>query len=51
MCILNGRVTPDKNDLTFVSKRGSSVVDYIITPHESGFTTVPEMPAARPDEF
>ena len=34
MCILNGRVTSDKNDLTFVSKRGSFVVDYIITPHE-----------------
>ena len=30
MCILNGRVTPDKNDLTLVSNRCTSVVYYII---------------------
>jgi hypothetical protein len=30
--IANGRVTPDEDNFTFVSSRGRSVVDYIITP-------------------
>ena len=30
--IVNGRVTADKDDFTFVSTRGKSVVDYILTP-------------------
>ena len=35
MCILNGRINPYFNDFTFISTRGKSVVDYIITGHES----------------
>ena len=33
--IINGRVTPEKNDFTFVSPRGSSVPDYIFTSLDS----------------
>ena len=32
MCILNGRT--GNNDFTFISPRGSSVVDYVIIPHD-----------------
>ena len=32
MCVLNGRITPDKNDFTYVSTRGKSVVDYFAVP-------------------
>ena len=34
MCIINGRVTPDHDDFTYISSRGKSVVDYFIVPHE-----------------
>ena len=30
--IVNGRITPEKDNYTFVSSRGRSVVDYILTP-------------------
>lgn len=33
-CILNGRLCPENDNYTFLSSRGKSVVDYIITPHE-----------------
>ena len=29
MCMVNGRVTPEHNDFTFIANRGKSVVDYI----------------------
>ena len=29
-CIVNGRVTPEKNEFTFVHQRGRSVVDYFL---------------------
>ncbi len=32
MCIVNGRITPENNDYTFISTRGKSVVDYFIVP-------------------
>ena len=32
-CMLNGRLTSDLNNFTFVSTRGLSVVDYILVPH------------------
>ena len=35
MCGLNGRVSPDNNNYTFVSPRGKSIIDYIITDHHS----------------
>ena len=35
LCVLNGRVTPQSGDLTFVSTRGKSVVDFIAVPHEN----------------
>ena len=35
MCILNGRYDPHYDDYTFLSTRGKSVVDYIITCHEN----------------
>ena len=34
MCILNGRVNSDNNDYTFISTRGKSIIDYMITQHE-----------------
>jgi hypothetical protein len=33
-CIVNGRVSPENDNFTFISSRGTSVVDYIITPIE-----------------
>ena len=33
-CILKSRVTPQHDNFTFVSTRGISVVDYVITPHD-----------------
>ncbi len=33
-CTVNGRVTPEFDNYTFVSTRGTSVVDYFITPHD-----------------
>ncbi len=33
-CIINGRITPEYDNPTFVSTRGTSVVDYIVTPHD-----------------
>ena len=32
MCMLNGRI--GKNDFTYVSTRGKSVIDYVFVPHE-----------------
>ena len=29
-CVLNGRVTPEYNDFTYINGRGKSVVDYIL---------------------
>ena len=37
--ILNGRVTPELNNFTFVSPRGSSVPDYIFCPLVFWFVT------------
>ena len=34
LCILNGRFNPLQNNYTFISDKGKSVVDYIITPHD-----------------
>ena len=34
MCTVNGRITPECDNYTFIAPRGSSVVDYFITPHE-----------------
>ena len=31
LCIVNGRVSPEKDNYTSISKRGRSVVDYILT--------------------
>ena len=33
-CTVNGRVTPQFDNYTFVYTRGTSVVDYFITPHD-----------------
>ncbi len=33
-CAVNGRVTNELDNYTFVSTRGTSVVDYFITPHD-----------------
>ena len=33
-CVLNSRVTPENDNYTFVSTRGTSIVDYIISPHD-----------------
>lgn len=35
LCVLNGRVTPENNDFTFISHQGKSVVDYIAVNHEA----------------
>ena len=35
MCVLNGHISPENNDYTFISSRGKSVVDYIITEHNT----------------
>ena len=35
MCILNGRISEEDNDYTFLSTRGKSVVDYIVVPYAS----------------
>ncbi len=35
LCILNGRFDPTKDNYTYVSGNGSSVVDYIICPHDN----------------
>ena len=34
LCIVNGRVNANKDNYTFVSTRGKSVVDYFCVPHE-----------------
>ena len=34
VCVLNGRLCPERDNFTFVSNRGRSVVDYIIVPHD-----------------
>ena len=34
LCILNGRLSPEHDNYTFLSSRGRSVVDYVITTHE-----------------
>ena len=34
MCILNGRFEKEKDNYTFISSRGKSVVDYFVVPHE-----------------
>ncbi len=33
MCVLNGRVTPQFDNFTSVSVKGSAIVDYIAAPH------------------
>ena len=33
-CVVNGRITPDLDNFTFVSPRGKSVVDYFIVPQD-----------------
>ena len=33
-CLVNGRVTPEYDNFTFISTRGRSIVDYFFTPHE-----------------
>ncbi len=33
-CVVNSRVTPQYDNYTFVSTRGTSVVDYFISPHD-----------------
>ena len=35
MCLVNGRISPENNDFTNVSKKGKSLVDYIVVPHEN----------------
>ena len=35
LCIINGRVSPEHNDYTYCNVKGLSVVDYIVTNHES----------------
>ncbi len=32
LCILTGRLDPQNNHFTYISNKGKSVVDYIITP-------------------
>ena len=34
LCIFKGRISPENNDYTNLSSRGTSVVDYIIVPHD-----------------
>ena len=34
LCILNGRLDPNRDNFTFHSTRGQSVVDYFIVPHD-----------------
>ena len=34
LCVVNGRVTTQNDNFTFVSTRGRSVVDYIVTHHD-----------------
>ena len=34
LCVINGRVTPQNDNFTFVSTHGRSVVDYIVTHHD-----------------
>lgn len=34
LAIVNGRITPEKDNFTFLSTRGRSVVDYFLTPHD-----------------
>ena len=34
MCVLNGRINPEKDNFTCVSNRGKSVVDYMLTPRD-----------------
>ena len=34
LAIINGRITPEKDNYTFLSSRGKSVVDYFLTPHD-----------------
>ena len=35
LCILNGRITPEFDDYTCVSGKGASIVDYIMTRHNT----------------
>ncbi|CAG2190911.1 HMGCR [Mytilus edulis] len=34
MCVLNGRIDVQKDNFTYISGRGKSVVDYICVPHD-----------------
>ena len=34
LCILNGRLDPNRDNFTFHSTRGQSVVDYFLVPHD-----------------
>jgi hypothetical protein len=47
MCLINGRIAPDKNDYTFVSTRGKSVVDYFAVPI-ANFNTCLDFSVSRP---
>ncbi len=33
LCSLNGRLSPENNNFTYISPKGLSIVDYIIVPH------------------
>ncbi len=33
-CLVNGRITRENDNFTFISTRGRSIVDYFFTPHE-----------------
>jgi len=35
LCVMNGRINNQNDDFTFVSTRGKSVIDYIITQHDN----------------
>ena len=34
VCVLNGRLDPEKDNFTYISDKGKSVVDYIMVPHD-----------------
>ncbi len=34
-CVINGRVTPENDNYTYISSRGKSVVDYFFTTHDN----------------
>lgn len=34
LCVLNGRITPETDSFTSISRKGKSIVDYICVPHD-----------------